>query len=134
MKGLLRRTLFNAFALFALSILLGGVTIHGGLQTLLFGGLILTFLTIFLEPILNLLSLPVTFVTMGLFSLITHAILFYVLTVLMPQIEVRAFVFPGTTLGGFVIPRMMLNTFFAYILAASLHSVIISTLNWLLRD
>lgn len=134
MKGLLRRTLFNAFALFVLSLLLGGVTIHGGLQTLLVGGFILTLLTIFLEPIINLLSLPVTFVTMGLFSLITHAILFYVLTVLMPQIEVHSFIFQGTSFGGFIIQRMAIGTFAAYIVAATIHSVIISTLTWLLKD
>lgn len=134
MKTLIRKTAFNAFALFVLSQLLDGVKIYGGLQTILIGGFILTILLIFVEPILNIISLPLTFVTLGLFSFLTHAFLFYILTILMPQITVTAFVFKGASFAGFVIPKIMLNTFFAYIVAAMVHSAIISVISWLTKN
>ncbi|MBI2074730.1 MAG: phage holin family protein [Candidatus Levybacteria bacterium] len=134
MKTLIRKTAFNAFALFLLSQLLAGVKIIGGIETLLLGGFILTLLLLFVEPILNIVSLPLTFVTLGLFSFITHAILFYLLTILMPTITVNSFVFQGLSFAGFIVPKLGLNMLFAYILAASVHSVIISFLSWLTKS
>lgn len=133
MKSLLRKTAFNAFALFLLTQFLSGVKVEGGFQALLLGGFVLTILMLFIEPILKIISFPLTFITLGLFSFLTHALLFYILTILMPAITVRAFVFPGLSVGGFIIPQIALNLFFAYIVAAVVHSLIISALSWLTK-
>lgn len=134
MKGIIKKTAFNAFALFLLTQFLSGVTIQGGLGSFIFGGFVLTILIMFIEPILNLVSLPLTFVTMGLFSFLTHALLFYILALLMPTINVNAFTFDGATLAGFVVPKIYFNTFFAYVAAAVVHSVIMSALSWITKD
>lgn len=133
MKSLLCKTAFNAFALFLLTQFFSGVTISGGLGSILLAGFVLTILMIFLEPILNLVSLPLSFVTLGLFSFLTHALLFYILTILMPAISIRAFTFPGFSFNGFVIPQIALSVFFAYIVAALTHSLILSFLSWLTK-
>lgn len=133
MKSLLRKTAFNAFALFLLTQLFSGVTISGGLHSLLLAGVILTILMIFVEPVLNIISLPLSFITLGLFSFLTHALLFYILTILMPAINVNAFMFPGLFFSGFVIPKIALSVFFAYVVAAFAHSLIMSFLSWLTK-
>lgn len=133
MKWLLRNTAFYAFALFLLPIIVSGVSISGGLPTLLIGGFILTIMLLIVKPIVNVISLPLNIITLGLFSALTNVIILYLLTVLVPNISVRAFVFEGITYAGFHIPRVSLNLFFAYVVTAAILSVIIGCITWLTK-
>src|ERR1035437_6283057 len=133
MKGFIRNVLFNAFSIFLLTQFIGGVKVSGGLPTYLFGGIALTILLVFLKPILNLLALPLNIVTLGFFSFLTNIIIFYLLTVIVPGINITAFTFPGFTYSGFVIPSIHFNIIFAFLLVAFLQSLIVSFLTWLIR-
>ena len=133
MKGILRNTVFNAISLFILSEVISGVKIQGGFQTLLFSGFVLSFLNIILKPILNLFSLPLNAVTLGLFSFITNAILLYVLTVFVPNISISQFTFDGFSFGGFIVPVIHFNTLWAFIVSAAVLSVIINFFHWLTK-
>ena len=133
MKWLLRNTAFYAFALFLLPIIVSGVSISGGLPTLLIGGFILTIMLLIVKPIVNVISLPLNIITLGLFSALTNVIILYLLTVLVPNISVRAFVFEGITYAAFHIPRVSLNLFFAYVVTAAILSVIIGCITWLTK-
>ena len=131
MKGFVRNVLFNAFSIFLLTQIIGGVKVTGGLPTYLFGGIALTILLVVLKPILNLLSLPLNLVTLGFFSFLTNIIIFYLLTVIVPGIAIGAFTFPGLSYSGFVIPSFYFNVLFAFLLVAFLQSLIVSFLTWL---
>ena len=131
MKGFLRNVLFNAFSIFLLTQIIGGVKVTGGLPTYLFGGIALTILLVVLKPILNILSLPLNIITLGFFSFLTNIIIFYLLTVIVPGIAIGAFTFPGLTYSGFVIPSFYFNVLFAFLLVAFLQSLIVSFLTWL---
>ena len=133
MKGILRSTVFNAISLFILSQIVSGVRIHGGFQTLLFSGFVLSVLNIVLKPILNLFSLPLNMVTLGLFSFITNAILLYILTIFVPNISVTGFTFNGFSFGGFIIPVIKFNTIYAFIVSAAVLSLIINFFHWLTK-
>lgn len=133
MKSLIRNTVFNAISLFVLTQVLSGVKISGGFGTLLFSGFVLSFLFIFLKPILNIFSLPLNVVTLGLFSFFTNAILLYMLTVFVPSIVISQFTFNGFTLSGFVIPVMHFGSFSAYIISAAVLSIIINFFNWIIK-
>ena len=61
----------------------------------------------FLRPLVNLLTLPLNIVTLGLFSLVTNAVI----------IMVADYLIPGFTVGGFW--------------AALVFSVLLSLINWL---
>ncbi|MBI4096921.1 MAG: phage holin family protein [Candidatus Levybacteria bacterium] len=131
MKWLLRNTAFYAFALFILPFIVSGVSIVGGLPTFLIGGFVLTIMLLIIKPVVNLISLPLNILTLGLFSALTNVVILYLLTVLVPNISVKAFIFEGITFAGFHIPKVSLNVFFAYILAAAVLSVIIGCITWL---
>lgn len=131
MKGFVRNVLFNAFSIFLLTQIIGGVKVTGGLPTYIFGGIALTILLVVLKPILNLLSLPLNLVTLGFFSFLTNIIIFYLLTVIVPGISIGAFTFPGFSYSGFVIPSFYFNVLFAFLLVAFLQSLIVSSLSWL---
>lgn len=133
MKSFFRNVLFNSFSLFLISQLLPGVKVTGGLPTYLIGGIALTILLVLLRPILNILTLPLNLVTLGMFSFLTNVIIFYLLTVFVPGISISFFTFPGISYLGFVIPSIYLNTLFAFVLVSFLQSVIVSFLSWLIK-
>lgn len=133
MKLFFRNCLFNAFSIFLLSAILPGVKVSGGLFTFLLGGVALTLLLVLLKPVLNLLALPFNIITLGMFSFISNIIIFYLLTVLVSGISITSFTFPGISYFGFVIPRIYLNTLFAFLIVAFLQSISVSFLNWLME-
>lgn len=132
MRALIRNTAIYAFSLSLFPQLFAGVNISGGLTTILAAGLLLTILFWILRPILNILLLPLNILTFGAFSFITNVVIVYLLTVFLPRISIEAFIFPGASFTGFVIPRIEFNTFFAYIVVTVVFSAIVSGIQWLI--
>ena len=71
-------------------------------------GACLTLFNMFLRPVINILTLPLNIVTMGIFSLVINGVLFWYL---------------GTIIRGFTV-----NTF----TAAFVGALLVSVLNWIL--
>lgn len=133
MKSIIRNTVFNAISLFVLSQLLAGVKVDGGFGTLILGGFILSILFVVLKPILNLFSLPLNVVTLGLFSFFSNAILLYLLTVIVPSVQISQFTFNGISFSGFVIPVMHFTTLWAYVVSAAILSIVMNFFSWLIK-
>lgn len=133
MKSFLRNILFNSFSIFLISQMLSGFKVSGGFLTYIFGGFALTLLFILLKPVLNILALPLNLITLGMFSFLTNVIIFYLLTVAVSGISIKAFTFTGYQYAGFVIPQIYFNTLFAFILVSFLQSLIVSFLSWLIQ-
>ena len=68
--------LINAAALMALPYLLSSITV-GSIPTALIAALLLGLLNTFIRPILILLTLPVTLLTLGLFIFVINALTFW---------------------------------------------------------
>lgn len=134
MKRLVRDIVSHAFSLFILTQLLSGVKISGGFQTFIFGGFFLSLMGFFLRPLLNLVALPFNFLTLGLSSFLVNALILYLLTILVPQISVVPFVFPGFSFGGVIVQEISFNLFFAYIASSIVLSSIIFIVRWLIKD
>ena len=131
MKSIVRSTFINAFSLFILTQALPGVKVNGGLTTYILGGLALAFIFRILKPIVSVISLPLNILTLGTTSFLINVLLFYIATALIPQISITAFTLNGFSFGGFVIPTVNLNSFFAYAAAAFVQSVLVSFISWL---
>ncbi|WP_027965404.1 phage holin family protein [Halalkalibacillus halophilus] len=63
----------NAIALYAVAVLLNAIEIDGFAMALL-AGLILSILNVIVRPILVVLTLPITMITLGLFLFVVNAI------------------------------------------------------------
>lgn len=133
MKSLIRNTAINALGIFLLTSLLSGVKVEGGLFTLILGGLIFSVISFVLKPIIGIISLPLNIITFGTFSFLANALILYLLTVFIPLISVKAFVFPGYSFAGFIIPQVSLNTLFAYIVSSLILSITVSVIKWLVK-
>lgn len=131
MRSVLRNIAFYSFALFLTSQILGGVKISGEFTTYLLGGLVLSLLFLVVKPILSIITLPLNIATLGIFSFFINAIVLYLLTVFVTNVTISRFVFPGFSFAGFIIPKLFINDFFAFVIASILLSIIIGGLKWL---
>lgn len=130
MKGILRQTLINSLSLWLTSQVAIGLKITGGLTTLLLAGFVLLMLQKIIKPILQILTLPLNFMTFGFFSWVINVATLYLLTFFVPQIKILDFIFHGTSLAGFVIPRIELNLLGAFIAISLVLTFIQEILSW----
>ncbi len=69
-----------------------GIAIAGGWPTLLLVSLVWSVIVTVVRPILQLLAFPITIVTLGLFSFIINALLFWAMELIVPGFDVTGFV------------------------------------------
>jgi putative membrane protein len=90
MKRFLIRWFLNAIALMVVVHVVPGVRVSQW-ETLAVAALVLGFLNAFLRPVLLLLSLPVTVLTLGLFTLVVNGLVFYLAAWLVSGFVVAGF-------------------------------------------
>ena len=103
----LLRLVVNTVAVFLAASLVPGIHVSGA-GTALFAGLILGFVNALIKPVLFVLTLPFTIVTLGLFIFVVNAIC----------LALVAWVVPGFTISGFG--------------AAFVGAIVVSAVSWLL--
>lgn len=90
MRGLIIRMLITAGGLWLASALVPGVVIEGA-GTLLLAALLLGLVNAIVRPIVVLLTLPITIVTLGLFLLVINAAMFGLVAALLDKFYVSGF-------------------------------------------
>ena len=88
--GLLIRLVVNAVALIAVAYVVPGIHVSGFGGALL-AALVLGIVNAVLRPILLLVSLPLTLITLGLFTLVINALLFWLVGALNVGLSVGGF-------------------------------------------
>jgi len=111
MLTLLLIWLLNAVALLVVAYVLPGITV-ASFGSALVAALVLGLLNTLVKPVLVLLTLPITILTLGLFLLVLNALVFW---------------FAGSVLNGFKV-----NGFWWALIGALLYSLISGVLNTLL--
>lgn len=69
-----------------------GIVIMGGWPTLLLVSLVWSVVITVIRPVLQLLALPITIVTLGLFSFVLNALLFWAMELVVPGFDVAGFI------------------------------------------
>jgi putative membrane protein len=133
MKSLVRSFAIFSFALYFLPQIIPGFIIAGGIGNLFLGALALALLYLIIKPILTIISFPVNMLSLGLFSLLTNALIVYLLTIIVPSILVSPFHYNKISFMGFITPVINFNTFFAYVYSAFILSCINSGIRWLMK-
>jgi putative membrane protein len=96
MLRLLIRWVLSALALMLIALLLPGMHVTNFLAAL-FAALIIGVINVLIRPILVLLTLPVTLLTLGLFLIVINALLFWLASAISPGFSVDGF-FPTALL------------------------------------
>lgn len=110
---LVLRWILNALGLMAVAYLYSGVQVSGFFPALI-AALALGLVNALIRPILVVLTLPITILTLGLFLFVINAALFW---------------FVGQILAGFVV-----QGFVAALIGSILYSIITLVTSWLLDD
>jgi putative membrane protein len=103
--------LFNALALLAVAYFVPGIHV-AGFAAALVAALVIGLLNMLIRPILVLLTLPITILTLGLFILVINGLLFYAVGHWLQGFEVK------TLLAGIV--GALLYSIFTWLLSALL--------------
>ncbi len=90
MTQLVLKWALNSLALFIVMKLIPGIRIDH-FQDLLLATLVIGLLNVFLRPIIVLLTLPVTLLTLGLFTLVINGLMFYLAANLVSGFQVTGF-------------------------------------------
>lgn len=87
---LVLRWLLNAAALWVTDLILPGITITG-IGPLLLAALVIGLINALIRPVLLILTIPITILTLGLFLLVLNALLFWLAAALVPGFLVAGF-------------------------------------------
>ena len=68
-----------------------GITAGSGWETILLVALVWSVITMVIRPVLTILTLPITLITFGLFSVVLNALLFWAMTLIVPGFVVAGF-------------------------------------------
>ena len=112
MIGLVLRLIVNAVALFAVVRFVPGISV-AGTGNLIVAALVLGFLNAVLRPVISFFALPITVLTLGLFTLVINGVVF----------AFAAWIVPGFSVSGIG----------SAILGALLFSIISFVLNFIVR-
>ena len=97
----LLRILFNGLGLLLIAKLLPGIHYQGGLAYLLLAGIVLGLLNLLVKPILTLFSLPLIFLTFGLFYLVINGAILALADFFLDKLQIDGFLW--AIAGGFVL-------------------------------
>ncbi len=113
MRNLLLRFIVASVAILAVAKLLPGIEVNS-LYALIMTVVILGILNAFLRPIMVIITLPITVVTLGLFIFIINGIILYLVSLLIDGFEI--------------------SSLFVAIMASILITIVSSIINWLAKE
>lgn len=111
---LLISLLLNAAALIITAYIVPGFEIIGGVTTAILAAIVLGVINTFIKPILVILTAPLNFLTLGLFTFVINAIVLW--------------------LGTVFVKGIVLDNWLAAILAAIVLSVVSTVMSMLMKD
>ena len=85
------RWAFNTIALFVATWLLSGLSYGSDWWALLLAGLVFTLVSLFIKPVLAVLSIPLIIVTLGIFYLLINVLMLYLTDWIVPQFTIATF-------------------------------------------
>lgn len=89
---LLIKLLLTGALIFAVAEFSGGSLLSvDGYMAAVWGAVVLGIVNVLVKPIVKLLSLPITILTLGLFSLVVNAFMLYIVAVLVPGLSTVGF-------------------------------------------
>jgi putative membrane protein len=101
MTSIFIRFIINAIALWVADALIADVRVSGSAVDWLILLVAFGLINALIKPILKLLTLPINIATLGLFTLVINAFLFWLTSVLVPALEVDGII--PTFLGALVV-------------------------------
>lgn len=88
MLRLVIHILSNAIGIWAAARLVPGIHFYGNWKWLILAGAVLGFINFFIKPIVKIISLPLIWVTLGLFTIVINVVLFNLVAKVVPALVI----------------------------------------------
>ncbi len=132
MKLLLRSISVNLLVLYLVDIVYPGFSIKHDIKVLLTAAVIWLLLNKIVKPIIKLLLLPINLITLNLFAWVVSLLTLFLLQIIVGDIEITAYQFPGINFEGFIVPPLFINLFFSYLITSTLLNMVLASVKWLI--
>ncbi|MBP9815514.1 MAG: phage holin family protein [Candidatus Levybacteria bacterium] len=119
MKFIFQQLVIAIISLHLTSLFLPGLIITGGFAQLLLASVFLVIGFTIVRPLLNIITLPLGILTLGLFSIITTSFVLFLITMFDKNFNIVSFPFSGISFFGIVIPSFYSNILLSYILISA---------------
>lgn len=133
MKKFLRPFFANVLGLWLVSQAVTGIVFAKGFETMAVTAAVLGLFNLFVRPLVNLLLLPLNLLTLGTFRWLVNVGTLYLVTILVPDFQIKTFYFQGFSYQGFSLPPTQIGTVWAFILISFMLSFVISFIFWLAK-
>ncbi len=133
MKKLFRNYLINLAALLLASMIIPGLVFEGGFTSYLYASGVFMVINMLVVPLLKVMFLPLNLLTLGVFSWIVNVLALYLLTKIVPELNLIPFEFYGANLAGIIVPPMHLNVLMVAIVASFVIGFTSHFLSWLMK-
>jgi putative membrane protein len=131
MKKKIQSAILSSFAFLVLAAFYPGFSFENN-EVIILTTIVFVFLHVFVRPILKILSLPLNFLTFGLFSLFINVIILYLLSWLVPNFTLVGFDFAGVQILGLEISSFHLSPFFSTLVASVLLGFLSGVFFWII--
>lgn len=132
---ILRSIAINLACIFITANILSGVVSYvGGYKTLLVAAVAISIVNLLIKPVINLLLLPINLVTLGLFRWVSNLVTLYIVTWLVPNLQIHPFVFSGINVKYIIIPTIKFSAFGAFLVTTITLTLVFHFIYWLLQD
>lgn len=133
MKFIAKKYIATLAAVFILTQLIPSFSVRGGWYGLFYACLILAIMVQILMPILNLVMLPLNLITLNLSSWIVRVGIFYLWTIIISQVKITGWQFPGIDAGPITLSAFNLVKWQVTLLLAVGFTLINKMLNWIFK-
>lgn len=116
MKYILQQIVISFIALYLTMIFFpGGLIIKNGFSGLLYASVLVVLGFVVLRPLLNIVALPFNLITIGIFSVVSTIITFFLISLIDKDFSIHPFTFQGLNLIILNIPAFKLGIFLSYL-------------------
>lgn len=133
MKRILRMLAVNYLCLWLVAQGLKSVNYQGDWQILFLAAATLAAINLGIKPIINLLLLPLTILTLGAFRWVINILGLYLVALVVPGFSIQPFEFPGLSYQGLVIPPFSASLLYSYIITSLIISLTTTLVYWLIK-
>ena len=134
LKKFLRGILIEAWALFLANQIAQGLAFQQGIKSLLLTAAALSIAGFIIKPVINILLLPINLVTFNFFRWLSHAIMLFLVDLVLSEFAIQSFSFPGYSSNLFTLPALFFESgILAYIAFSILIGVIAGVFYWIIE-
>ena len=134
MRSLLKTYLLNAFTLWLVASFVAGVNYSHHAPTIFAAALVLSLLNATVKPILNILFIPINFMSLGLLRWVTTVIVIYLVTITVADFHIGPFTIASFTFLGVIFPSVYLGRLTSLIAVSFTISATNNLLHWIFKS